>query len=803
MANNLKNKNAAATQLQSDSSNRININPARLLGLVMSRWHWVAISFVLGLAIAFLYAKSVPYAYLSESLIQYDAKSKEAKFSATELVTGGKESGSDKAAEVYRIKSTYVVKRTLDSLNTHFFFFRKEGLRNTNIYPQRAFNSEILDYNIDLYKGGMFVLNKKGASYDLQYVNEAIAIDTTFKNVKAGMLVKVPGLYFTITSDVVGDFDKVSFSFIDYWQWNQLSERMAISEVERGVPVMRATFSWNNPTFTRDFLNTVVVTYRNFDLETKRASSAESLKFIDQQLATFEGLMRQSSSDLASIKRSYNLVDVSATSTQYMSRVSALEERKLQLKIQGDNFDMVTENIKNNKEVVANVVGWDNQPDPFLNSMLESLNLKMAQRKQSLINFSEQSVLIKNLDEDIAILKHKIVENVNLQKRKAEQAYRAYDQQLNALNKDLNKMPTAERDLLYTTSDVDVNKNIYTLLLNKKLETSIDMAGQTPSFSAIEAARISKLTGPFETLIAVIGAIVGLLLGVVLIFLVRAFNSRFVDVNDIVRTPEVSLTGIVKSIKKVDDSRMLNLQHTEAALAESMNSIRTNVLYQLSNNTHKIVAITSAAAGEGKSFLSVNLAVSLAKLGKSVVLVATDLRRSRLHAYFNDENKTGLSNYLEKGSSELNSIIRTSSAPGLHYITAGKSVTNPSELLHREFFAETLEELKGRFDYVILDTAPVGLVSDSVQAMRSADVNLFVLRWRYSPKTAVSLPYTLVDEYGLSKISVVVNDFRDDALYSSLGDDDDTYKALYTNYGDYYGSEDAGIRRGWKLLKRK
>lgn len=787
----------------SGSPDKIIINPITLLSIIWSRWYWLAIFLAVSLTIGFLYAKSAKQVFFTEAVMKYDLKNNDSKFSASEMMTGGGGSSADYMAEVYSIKSSSVIGKTLDSLSTRFVFTTKQGLRDINIYPLKPFTYDVLSYNVDLYGGGEFTLKQDGNAIKLSYLDGSMEEPLEFPSIATGSVIKVPGFAFSITSKVVMPGKKVKFTYLDYWAIKNLSDRVIIKEAERNMPVLKASFSSDNYAFSKDFLRTLLNTYNNYDVVAKIAASEKTLSFINDQMNDFESLMRKSSSKLENIKQQYGLINVDATSSQYMATMNDLRNRKLGLEVQGKNFDLVTDDIKNNKEVVANVVGWDGTVDPFLNSMLQKLNDLIARRKQNLINFAETSVVIKNIDDEIASLKFKIIENIKLQRKKAEQAYVAYDNQLNEINRSLSRMPAAERDLIYTTSDVDVNKNIYTLLLNKKLETSIDKAGKTPSFSLLETPMVSYRTAPYEKLIIIISGLIGLVLGIVSIMLKRVLNNKFTDIGGLGRDSYTSLIGIINhtaEARNYDEHALKSTFSSMNVFSESINTIRTNILYQSKKEKGNIVAITSKIAGEGKSFVSLNIAASVAKLDKSVLIIATDLRRSTLHRNFNSSNEKGLSTYLENGKDELRTIISKSSIENLHYITSGPVPHNPAELILKDRFWMMLDMLREEYDYIILDTAPVGLVSDSLPILRAADMNIFVIRWLYSDKDSDELPGMIAREHNLKSVSVVVNDFREDKFYANIDGKDGVYGKTRSGYGNYYNNTELRHRPLWKRI---
>lgn len=785
------------TQKGADSSDKVVINPVILLRIILSRWYWVLIAVVVGLSAGYVYAKSVHRKFSTEALLKYDTKTNQSKFSTTKMLTGD-DGNTEYMAEVYNVKSSSVVGKALDSLKADFYFMAKDGLREENIYPMKPFSYDVLDYNLDLFPGGEFTLEKKDNSYDISFINEGMEKPMIFSNIKAGTIIKVPGLAFSITSNVSINKKKIRFTYIDFWAIKSIADRIIMKETERNMPVIRASFSSDSRAFTKDFLRTLINTYTNYDIQAKRQSSDRTLSFINEQLDAFESLMRKSSSKLQNIKQQYDLLDVSATSAQYMSTVSELKTKKLNLEIQEKNFDLVTDDIKNNKEVVANVVGWDGATDPFLNTMLQKLNEYIGRRKQNLINFSEESIVIKNIDDEIATLKYKIIENIKLQRKKSEQAYAAYNKQIDELSRDLGRMPSAERDLIYTTSDVEVNKNIYTLLLNRKLETSIDKAGQTASFSIIEESKVAVQTAPAENLLILVAGFLGLIIAVVVILLKRILNARFTDIGAFARNKHTSLLGVVEhnNAKEITEQELVS---GAGPFVESINNVRTNLLFLAKQPKGNVIAVTSEISGEGKSFVALNVAAALAKVDKSVIIIATDLRRSSLHKQFNVSNDSGLSNYLEGNEQGVGTLVRTSKIKNLDFITAGPVPQSPSELILKNRFWKLLEQLKSEYDFIIIDTAPIGMVSDSLPILRFADINLFIVRWLYSGKDSDELPAKLAEEHQLTNVKVVVNDFRRDNLYESMDGKDGSYNKYFSGYGKY-SSDDIRRKPLWKRI---
>ena len=275
------------------------------------------------------------------------------------------------------------------------------------------------------------------------------------------------------------------------------------------------------------------------------------------------------------------------------------------------------------------------------------------------------------------------------------------------------------------------------------------------------------------------------------------------------RTP---IIGVIRKFPEYIDKnnrQALSLSKPKSVFAESVRSVRTNLSFMASHKKSKTICITSEVSGEGKSFVTINLAGTLALIDKKVILIAADLRKSKLHKAFGSNNKIGLSSYLS-GQERLEDTIIHDDVHNIDFMPSGPVPPNPSELLHTDKMKELLNILAPRYDYVLVDTAPVGLVSDAIPLIRQSDVNLFVIRSGKSQLRAAAIPERLSREYGLSNLAIVLNAFGDDALHAnyyttdySRGGGNSTY--YYSDYSGYAGSGyyDNDPKKWWEFWKKK
>ena len=304
----------------------------------------------------------------------------------------------------------------------------------------------------------------------------------------------------------------------------------------------------------------------------------------------------------------------------------------------------------------------------------------------------------------------------------------------------------------------------------------------------------------------------GLLLGFGLIIFIRVVNPFIFDKETIESLTTVPIIGVIRKFPdEIDEysTQILAISKPKSVFAESVRSVRTNLSYLASDKQNKVICITSEVAGEGKSFVAVNLSSTLSLIDKKVILIAADLRRSKLHKTFHQPNDIGLSNYLAHQCG-LDDIIIQSAQKNLHFILSGAIPPNPSELLHTDRMTELINDLKLRYDFVMIDTAPIGLVSDAIPLIRMSDINVFVIRSGKSKFYAATVPQRIALEYNLENTVIVLNAYAEDLLHSryyTTKFTGDNHGSRYYYYSDYSGYESSGYyvdnkgRKWWDIRR--
>lgn len=502
-----------------------------------------------------------------------------------------------------------------------------------------------------------------------------------------------------------------------------------------------------------------------------------------------------------------------------MGQMASFETQKNTLEIQKAYINLLEQSLTNRFEPInVGSIGLDVNSDGVLLRLVGDLNRLILDRKAFIVgkNLSVNNPVVKAADDEIERIREQILSNIKVQRQKNESTLNIINQNLSLLKSRMNTLPSVERELGYLQNDRDVNEKIYLLLINKEIETSIVKAGMLPSFTILNRTYAYKIY-PQGVRIFMVCLILGLMIGVGSIFLVRFLNNKFTEITKIGQNERVNLLGLIQRYpEKIHNSEkdLLRFLDNRSLFSESINSIRTNLsfLADSANSKGKLLVITSELSGEGKSFVTLNLATSLTKIGKKVLIVGSDLRRSKIHRFFNNNNKIGLSNYLAGKVDDYQKTVQHSVIERLDYITSGPVPFNPTELIQNERFELMINDAQKRYDYVLVDTAPIGLVSDNVLLLKKSDLVIFIIRWLYSSKEAYLLADQMTEEFNLKSVGVIVNDFYKDDLYATLAPASYyaskgygyNYKYTYDHYGKsngYYADSESN-RSFWQKIIR-
>ena len=321
-------------------------------------------------------------------------------------------------------------------------------------------------------------------------------------------------------------------------------------------------------------------------------------------------------------------------------------------------------------------------------------------------------------------------------------------------------LPRSERELVNIKRQFDFNDNVYNYLLEKRAEAGIAIASNTVEKTIVDHAKQvgSGPISPNKKVILILTVLASLVFSIGLIIFKEVINDNIITIKDVERNSNIPFIGIVSHGSKNERASVI-VAHTKSAIGESFRSLRVNLQYLTLGNENSVIGITSSVESEGKTFCSANLAVAMAQSGKRTIIIDSDLRRPKVATSFHLKNEKGLSSYLI-GSCPLKDIINVTSIKGLDVITSGPIPPNPLDLIGLPKMEELINTLKQTYSTIIIDSPPIGFVSEYIILMKYTNANIYVVRSNYTNRFLLDKINRLYDENKIKNVSILLNDFK-------------------------------------------
>lgn len=765
--------------------------------ILLSRWYWIAGTALIGLVISHIYLWYTPKLYQTAASLKFEDK----KPDITDLASAGNSNASAAIriqSELFVLQSSQLLLRAIKDIDYHVSFYIAGRVRTTETYPQKPLDIQFLRYDsLNLYRDLIAFKAQANNTFNLTYklagksisksynYNSPITIGpTTFS-------IKNPG---NINQNSVFQF---KFNLPEDFLWRARGGFHA-GEISKYSNIITLSETDSNPVFAADILNAIMDEYLKYDKEQKTKSASQIISFIDKQLDFLSGEVKGSERSLQEYQQKNKIVNISSASTAVIEKGKKIEEQIELLKMQLLAIDQLKEQLlkeKDNVNINFNLAGTF---EPLMGRLVENFNNLLNEKTALLKIYTPNSQPVADVNKQILVIKNAAINNVNGSRTIVQKNIDYQNKLLSEANQQISVLPASERSMVGLQRDYDINEKVYSFLSEKKLDAQISNSATLAGATIVERAVPNfGPVSPDEHGVNRTALIVGLISGLGIIILIRILNPFIYDKETVESLTTVPIIGVIRKFPSNlddDNSQLLALTKPRSLFAESVRSVRTNINFLASEKAHKVICITSEIAGEGKSFVAVNISSTLALINKKVILIGADLRRSKLHRTFHVNNDNGLSNYLSNQCT-LKDILHHSDIEDLDFITSGPVPPNPSELLHNTRMRDLIDELKLTYDFVIVDTAPIGLVSDSIPLIRMSDINAFVIRSGKSKYYAATIPQRIAQEYHLDNTVIVLNAFAEDLLHSryyTTRITGDGYGNRYYYYSDYSGYSGSG-----------
>ncbi|MFM2207347.1 MAG: hypothetical protein RL213_1322 [Bacteroidota bacterium] len=755
------------------------------------RWYLFPASALLCFLVAFAYMKVTdPVFEATASILVKDSKNKSGSI---ENILAGDLFGNSKnvATEIGILTSRSVLREAVHELNMEVSVCKEGWLLRRPVYRDAPFHVSVLraDPGICEERFRLKTAGTSGFEVGL-HADNALLKDFDFEGAfRFGDTLRSTAFELVVSRNdsFAAPEENGTYSFVLHSElslFRRFEERLTAEPLNKEATIVKLTYEDELRDRSVDFLNALGRAYINQDVKDKSSVAGLTLRFVDERLQDISGSLQSTEEQLQRFKEDKGTVNLSEEGKAYLERVTAIDAERAKTEMGLKSLEMLLAHVQQNKDLEVSAPSAMGNPDPMLAELISRLSRLQSQRRALLAGSSDQSPAIRSVNAQIEEARTALLENINSLRSAAAVQLGAIREELSGYESTLKRIPQIERELLGIQRNFSVNENIYLYLLQKKAETGIAQATAVSDNRILDGAVAdSRPVSPDRSAVAVIALLSALLLPAGWITF-RTYNRSTVGGReDIERLTRVPVVGSVGHHSGKD--RLVVAVKPKSAVAEAFRSIRANLMFMGLAEEHRTLVVTSSVGGEGKSFVALNLATVLAMQQHKVVLVGMDLRKPQLFKELGADNEAGISTLLI-GRSRLDDLIRHTPVSGMDLIPAGPVPPNPAELLARSEVKQLIEDLKQRYDYIIIDTPPVGIVSDAMSLLTLADINIYIVREDYTRRDHLRTAEDIYRSGKVRNLCLLIND----------ASGSDRYGYGYTGYGYY--EEERGVRRFWK-----
>lgn len=737
-----------------------------LIELFLSRWYWFVFSIIICIGAAWVYLASVSPVYKRSAvmLVKSEQQNSAGDLSAM-LELNGISTGSNSIEnEIYILRSYQLLQEVVQRLRLDVNYTVHNGLRENNLFGSLPFEVRFLDVTPESLRFNVALVGEKGCrlsqfeveSQDIDF-SKTIAFNDTV-NTPVGRILILP-----LAENIQkyqGKEIQVSHTSLES-ATNAVLERIQTSAMEKNSTLVNIECSDINIARADAILDMILKVYNETIVEDKNLVASNTAKFIDERIGIISQELGDVEDKLTTFKQQHRIIDFKSNAEAFLEEGSKAKEESIQLEAQLSVVEFVknyvTDKTKRN-ELIPNVAGVG---DTGVQSQIESYNEMMLQRNRLASNSGDNNPVVQNMDKNLNAMRTTIAGSIDNYMRTIRLRLNNARQVEHNVNQSIESVPQQEKYALDVMRQQSIKETLYTYLLQKREETAMQLAITEANIRVVEAPFGSRIpVFPKRMNIYLVAFVLGIAFPFAYFLLRQTWDTGIRGRKDIEnattlpvlgeipgRRESNSVEGIVVSEKKND------------RITESFRLLRANLDFM--NKDAKVLMFTSTMAGEGKSFVSLNLAVMLSIAGKRVILVDTDIRKRTQSKTLGSKRSAGVSTYLSGVSSDLDALIIKGHVENVDFLPAGSIPPNPAELLMNERLEQMMEKLKKNYDYIIVDNVPALVVADAVIINRVADITIYVIRDGMMDRRYLPELEALHKEGKFRNMCVVLNDVQD------------------------------------------
>lgn len=780
-------------KLGEQSEEQVNIQ--ELLFRYLIHWPWFVISIIICIACAWGYLRlTTPIYNISATVLIKDEKKGGGASMSSDLEKMGLEgfvsssSNVDNEIEVLRSKS--LAREVVNNLGLFVTYMDEDEFPSKELYHTSPVLVSLTHQEADKLPGRMeinMILQPTGAlgvqitvgekEYQKQF-DKLPAVFPTDEGTVA-FFANNDTLSAVCPENITKERHITAFINRPFSVLKEYVNSLSIAPTSKTTSVVVISLENTNTRRGRDYINKLLEMYNINANNDKNEVAQKTAEFIDERIGIISKELGSTEQDLENFKRSAGITDLSSEAQIALTGNAEYEKKRVENQTQINLVMDLQRYMKGNEyEVLPSNIGLQ---DAASAGAIDRYNQMLVERKRLLRTSTENNPTIINLDTSIRVMRTNVQATLDATLKGLQITKEDLAREASRYSRRINDAPTQERQFVSIARQQEIKSGLYLMLLQKREENAITLAATANNAKIIdEALADDNPISPKKTIVYLAALVLGVGLPVGVIYLIGLTKFKIEGRADVEKLTSLPVVGDIPLADEKTGSIAV-FENQNNLMSETFRNVRTNLQFMLENGKN-VILVTSTISGEGKSFISANLAISLSLLGKKVVIVGLDIRKPGLNKVFNIPKKEhGITQYLTNTTANLMDFVQPSDINKNLFILPGGTVPpNPTELLARGGLEKAIETLKANFDYVILDTAPVGMVTDTLLIGRVADLSVYVCRADYTHKAEFTLINELAENNKLPNLCIAVNGL--DLNSRKYG-----YYYGYGKYGKYYG----------------
>ena len=747
----------------------------------LNHWRWFVLAVCLCITMAFIYLRyTTPQYQASTTILVKDEKKggmlSELSAFADMGIGSGLKSNLDNEIEI--LKSRTLIERTVKKLELNIVLVLKGNVASSELYKNTPIEVNFINTTPAFYAEKILLDFEELTTQTFKLTSELVEGEkpkllNNKKEFRYGEIIATPNGDLIISRSTnkkntfqdeakslsikVNPLENVVASYMARLKVNPVSKTSSVVEITITDPVTKRAEA---------FLDNLIQIYNQDAAADKSFISENTSKFVAERLLLISQELDGVEKDVERFKTSNQLTDIETEAKLFIEGSSEYNKKRVEMEIQLNMVSSMLDFMKKSTNadlMPANIISREGDAS----GLMDSYNQLVLERNRILKSATLENPTVIKLEEQINSLKANIKQsllrmqaNLNIQKRDLRS-------QEGLLDSKIGEIPGQERQFRVIARQQKVKEELYLYLLQKREETAISMAATAPNARVIDAARASKIpVSPKKNIIYLAALLLGLLVPFGIIYIIDLLDTKVKNRFDISSKIDIPFLGDIP--KSITPNEIIDAT-SRTGTAEALRIVKTNLdfmLGQVAEGEAKTIFLTSTVAGEGKTFLSVNLAGTMALSKKKVLLIGMDVRNPKLNEYLELPNNSGLTDYLSSSKALISDyVFKSKNFENLYVLPAGVIPPNPTELLMSKKVGELFAQFKKEYDYIIVDMAPVSLVSDTLMLAHYADATVYVVRANHLDKRMLHIPKILYKEGKLTNMAVVLNDTTHNKSY--------------------------------------